>query len=100
MVDILIRNTDIRTFLDNRRIEMGLINPREIAKGIDYIARLNRVWIEGQVVQISRRSGSQVYLTVRDVDVDASVSVVISGGLDRSMNPASGRVVRMLWHRQ
>ena len=51
----------------------------------DYIARLNRVWIEGQVVEVSRRSGSQVYVTVRDVDVDASVSVVLASSLPALM---------------
>ena len=74
---------------------------REISVKLrDYIARLNRVWIEGQVVEVSRRSGSQVYLTVRDVDVDASVSVVISGGLDRSMNPPLAAGQRVLLHVQ
>ena len=32
---------------------------RELAVRLrDYIARLNRVWIEGQVVEVSRRSGA------------------------------------------
>ena len=74
---------------------------REISVKLrDYIARLNRVWIEGQVVEVSRRSGSQVYLTVRDVDVDASVSVVIPGGLDRAMNPPLAAGQRVLMHVQ
>ena len=74
---------------------------REISVKLrDYIARLNRVWIEGQVVEVSRRSGSQVYLTVRDVDVDASVSVVIASSLDRSMNPALAAGQRVLMHVQ
>ncbi len=74
---------------------------REISVKLrDYIARLNRVWIEGQVVEVSRRSGSQVYLTIRDVDVDASVSVVIPGGLDRAMNPPLTAGQRVLLHVQ
>ncbi len=61
---------------------------RELSVALrDYIARLSRVWVEGQIVEVSRRSGSQVYLTVRDVDVDASVSIVITAALDRSMKP-------------
>lgn len=64
----------------------------------DYIARLGRVWIEGQVVEVSRRSGSQVYLTVRDVDLDASVSVVLAGQLDRAMQPPLAAGQRLLLH--
>lgn len=72
---------------------------REISVKLrDYIARLNRVWIEGQVVEVSRRSGSQVYLTVRDVQVDASVSVVIPSALDRGMKPALAAGQRVLLH--
>ena len=66
----------------------------------DYIARLNRVWIEGQLVEVSRRSGSQVYLTVRDVDVDASVSIVITAALDRAMSPPLAAGQRVLLHVQ
>ena len=74
---------------------------REISVKLrDYIARLNRVWIEGQVVEVSRRSGSQVYLTVRDVDADASVSVVIASSLDRAMNPTLAAGQRVLLHVQ
>jgi exodeoxyribonuclease VII large subunit len=74
---------------------------REISVKLrDYIARLNRIWIEGQVVEVSRRSGSQVYLTVRDVDADVSVSVVIAAGLDRAMNPPLAAGQRVLLHVQ
>ncbi len=62
----------------------------------DYIARLNRVWIEGQVVEVNRPSGSQVYLTVRDIDADASVSVVIPSQLDRSAQPPLAAGQRLL----
>jgi len=64
----------------------------------DYIARLGRVWIEGQVVEVSRRFGTQVFLTVRDVDSEASVSVVITAALDRSMNPPLDAGQRVLLH--
>ena len=44
---------------------------REVAVRLrDYIARLSRIWIEGQVMQVSRRSGSLVYVTLRDVSAD------------------------------
>ncbi len=72
---------------------------REIAAKLrDYIARLGRVWIEGQVVEVSRRSGSQVYLTVRDVDGDASVSVVLIDRLDRCVQPPLAAGQRILLH--
>jgi exodeoxyribonuclease VII large subunit len=74
---------------------------REIAVKLrDYIARLNRVWIEGQVVEVNRRSGSQVYLTVRDVEVDSSVSVVLAATLDRALRPPLAPGQRVLLHVQ
>ncbi len=74
---------------------------REISSKLkDYIARLSRVWIEGQVVEVNRRSGSMVFLTVRDPDVDASVSVVITGNLDRAMTPTLAAGQRVLLHVQ
>lgn len=62
----------------------------------DYIARLGRVWIEGQVVEVSRRSGQVVYLTVRDVEVDASVSVVLPAEIDRATVPPLAAGQRVL----
>lgn len=44
----------------------------------DYIDRMSVVWVEGQVVQLTRRPGSTMaYLTLRDADVDMSFSVAI-----------------------
>jgi exodeoxyribonuclease VII large subunit len=44
----------------------------------DYIDRMSVVWVEGQVVQLTRRPGSAMaYLTLRDADVDMSFSVAI-----------------------
>lgn len=46
------------------------------AKISRYIMRMPVAWVEGQVVEISRRGGSTVaYLTLRDADVDMSMSV-------------------------
>jgi exodeoxyribonuclease VII large subunit len=64
----------------------------------EYVARLGRVWIEGQVVEVSRRAGNQVYLSVRDVDTDASVSVVLHAGVDRAMSPPLAAGQRVLLH--
>ncbi len=43
----------------------------------DYVDKMSPLWVEGQVVQLSQR-GSTAYLTVRDPDVDMSLSVTIS----------------------
>ena len=74
---------------------------REISLRLrDYVARLHRVWIEGQVVEVSRPSGSLAYVTVRDVEVDASVSVVVPAAVDRSMKPPLAPGQRILLHVQ
>ena len=43
----------------------------------DYVEKMPALWVEGQVVQLSQR-GQTAYLTVRDPDVDMSLSVTIS----------------------
>ena len=44
----------------------------------DYVDKMSAVWVEGQVVQVSRRPGqTTAYLTLRDADVDMSLSVTI-----------------------
>ena len=45
----------------------------------EWVARLGRVWVEGQVAQLSRRPGSgTAFLTLRDPVADVSLSVVCS----------------------
>ena len=49
------------------------------AKMTEYIAKAPAVWLEGQVVQVTRRPGQgTVYLTLRDTDVDLSFSVTVA----------------------
>ncbi len=44
----------------------------------DYVEKMSVLWVEGQVVQLTRRPGSRTaYLTLRDPDVDMSLSVAI-----------------------
>lgn len=51
---------------------------RVVAKSIhDWVGRLGRVWVEGQVTQLSRRPGT-VFLTLRDPVADVSVTVTCS----------------------
>ena len=49
------------------------------AKMTEYIAKAPAVWLEGQVVQLTRRPGQgTIYLTLRDTDVDLSFSVTVA----------------------
>lgn len=44
----------------------------------DYIAKLPALWVEGQLVQINRRPGSNMaFMTLRDTDVDMSINLSI-----------------------
>lgn len=48
------------------------------SKITEYVARMVPLWVEGQLVQINRRPGQNlVFMTLRDADVDMSISVVI-----------------------
>jgi exodeoxyribonuclease VII large subunit len=48
------------------------------AKLTDYVSRAPAVWVEGQVVQLTRRPGQTTcYLTLRDPDVDLSFNVSV-----------------------
>ena len=44
----------------------------------DYVDKMSVTWVEGQVVQLNRRPGSRyAYLTLRDPDVDMSLSCMV-----------------------
>ena len=55
----------------------------------EYVERMSTLWVEGQVVQLTRRPGARTaYLTLRDPDVDMSLSVSISvNALDAMPGP-------------
>ena len=57
----------------------------------DWIGRLGAIWIDGQVAQISRRPGMRTaWVTLRDVEADLSLSVVIdTSALDVVTPPVS-----------
>jgi exodeoxyribonuclease VII large subunit len=46
-------------------------------KILEYVERMPQLWVEGQVVQVNVR-GSTAYLTLRDPDVDMSLSATVS----------------------
>jgi exodeoxyribonuclease VII large subunit len=44
----------------------------------EYVEKMSVVWVEGQVVQLTRRPGTRTaYLTLRDPDVDLSLSCAV-----------------------
>ncbi|MGN6687982.1 MAG: exodeoxyribonuclease VII large subunit [Actinomycetales bacterium] len=48
----------------------------------EWIGRLGAVWVEGQVAQLTHRSGTRTaFLTLRDTDADVSLSVTCPVGL-------------------
>jgi exodeoxyribonuclease VII large subunit len=48
----------------------------------DYVDKMSALWVEGQVVQVSRRPGqSTAYLTLRDPDVDMSLNVTVRAAI-------------------
>ena len=52
------------------------------AKLTDYVSKAPAVWVEGQVVQLTRRPGQATcYLTLRDPDVDLSFQVTVHAQL-------------------
>ena len=57
----------------------------------EYVEKMSVLWVEGQVVQLTRRPGQRTaYLTLRDPDVDLSLSVAIQvNALDAMATPLS-----------
>jgi len=55
----------------------------------EYISKMPSVWVEGQVVQLTRRGdAATAYLTLRDPDVDMSLSLTVHRRvLDAMMSP-------------
>jgi exodeoxyribonuclease VII large subunit len=65
----------------------------------EYIARSPAAWIEGQIAQVSLRSGSQMsFLTLRDPSVPMSVQVVCSRTLLTAMEPLPSEGSRIVVH--
>ena len=67
---------------------------RTVARLIgDWVGRLGRVWVEGQVTQIGGR-GATVFLTLRDPVADVSLSVICSRAVaDAAQLTEGARVV-------
>lgn len=65
----------------------------------EYIAKAPAAWIEGQIAQVSLRSGSQMsFVTLRDPSVPMSVQVVCSRTLLTAMEPPPTEGSRIVVH--
>jgi exodeoxyribonuclease VII large subunit len=63
----------------------------------DWIGRLGVVWIDGQVAEYRPRPGARNhYFTLRDTDVDMSLSVVADGGMLGRLDPPLAEGQRVL----
>ena len=71
---------------------------RTVARSIgEWVARLGRVWVEGQVTQLSRRPGT-VFLTLRDPVADASLTVLCSRQVVDQVLPPLEEGARVVVH--
>ena len=65
----------------------------------DWIGRLGRVWVEGQIAELSRRGGT-VFLTLRDPVAAVSVRVVCARAVLDATDPPPGEGARVVvWAR-
>ena len=73
---------------------------RTVARSIaDWVGRLGRVWVEGQVTQLTRRPGT-VFLTLRDPVADVSLSVTCARGVVEAVVPPLSEGDRVVVHGQ
>jgi len=61
----------------------------------DWIGRLGRVWVEGQIAELSRRGGT-VYLTLRDPLAAVSVRVICPRQVFEATDPAPAEGARVV----
>src|SRR3954462_2148866 len=86
---------------------MGLDNSAEaplpvrtVARSIaEWVGRLGRVWVEGQVTQLNPRAGT-VFLTLRDPVADVSLSVTCARGVFDAVAPPLAEGARVVVHGQ
>ncbi|MBK5305943.1 MAG: exodeoxyribonuclease VII large subunit [Frankiaceae bacterium] len=73
---------------------------RTVARSIaEWVGRLGRVWVEGQVTQLNNRPGT-VFLTLRDPVADVSLSVTCSRSVYDGVVPALTEGSRVVIHAQ
>ncbi len=63
----------------------------------DYVDKMSALWVEGQIVQLQRRPGAPTcYVTLRDPDVDMSLSVTVHVNTLDAMGPGIGPGARVV----
>jgi exodeoxyribonuclease VII large subunit len=68
-----------------------------VAATKSWVERLNPIWVEGQLIEIKRRSGLTQFLTMRDTVAEVSVTVSTSAAVLDAAGPlADGTVVSAL----
>jgi exodeoxyribonuclease VII large subunit len=73
---------------------------RTVARAIgDWVGRLGRIWIEGQVTQINRRPGAaMVFLTLRDPVAEVSLQITCRGDvIDACVPPLADGARVVVW---
>jgi exodeoxyribonuclease VII large subunit len=61
----------------------------------DWIGRLGRVWVEGQIAELTRRGGT-VFLTLRDPVAAVSVRVICTGAVLDATSPVPAEGARVV----
>ena len=65
----------------------------------EYVAKAPAAWVEGQLAQVSMRSGSQMsFLTLRDTSVSMSLQVVCSRTMLTALTPPPAEGSRVVVH--
>ncbi len=65
----------------------------------EYVEKMSPLWVEGQIVQLQRRPGAPTcYVTLRDPDVDMSLSVTVHVNTLDAMGPGVGPGARVVVH--
>ncbi|MCE1174579.1 MAG: exodeoxyribonuclease VII large subunit [Propionibacteriales bacterium] len=63
----------------------------------DWVERLNPIWVEGQLIEIKRRSGITQFLTLRDTLAEVSVTVSTTQAVLDAAGPLTEGTVVAAW---
>lgn len=81
-----------------RHSEEAPASVRDIAQAVsDYIGRLGEVWVEGQLSEVRVRQGANlVYMRLRDVAAEASLSLVVPQKIYGALAPPPSEGARVV----
>lgn len=84
--------------LANGQSPDSALKVHQVSKSIgDWVAKLGRVWVEGQVIK-APIYGNIAYITFRDSDLDISIQVVASTSLLDNLQPSLAEGSRIVIH--